>query len=90
MSLITINKTQYHSLLEFETPQYVLSSAVLNGGLQYANRVVNLKVSSNSTPDLTPQQSIQQYCNRQNWHGLSVGMMTAASMNSLRVERQVC
>lgn len=85
-----------HIHLRFPTPRQVLSSAVLGGGLTTADHLLNKKVSaqaSSETCDLspqespmsTPQQSLQAYATEQGWEGETIGMMTAASMNSLRV-----
>ncbi|WP_196140768.1 adenosylcobinamide amidohydrolase [Aliikangiella sp. G2MR2-5] len=89
MSLIQLEKTQKHTRIEFAHPFNVMSSAVLNGGCQQAQRIVNMSVDKYGAFDLSPGETIQQYCDRCGWESISVGMMTAASMKSLRVERKL-
>jgi len=76
-----------HVHVAFASPQRVISSAVLNGGLIEADHIVNWKVSQTSTSSQSPDRSLRDYANTQNWQGNVVGMMTAASMNSFRIER---
>ncbi|MDM3871419.1 adenosylcobinamide amidohydrolase [Porticoccus sp. W117] len=72
--------------LRFEQPRQSLSSAVLNGGSVLAQQFINLKVSSEyALPDEDPADTLQKFCAANHWPGTTVGMMTAASMNSLRV-----
>ncbi len=80
-------QTTQHIHVGFSSPYQLLSSAVLNGGLQVAHHVLNLKVDASEPSSESPQQSLQQYSHQKNWHGTVVGMMTAASMNSCRVFR---
>lgn len=85
---ILFNQTDHHVHLEFTTPFNAVSSAVFNGGFQQVKHVVNLKVPKQSCGDETPEQTFNTYCAHHQWNGLTVGMMTAASMKSLRI-RQV-
>ncbi len=88
----TFTKLQHnddHIHLAFSTPQRVMSSAILNGGLVKADHIVNRKVPQDSSSCEAPDKSLRDYANTQNWQGNVVGMMTAASMNSLRIE-QAC
>ena len=87
-SQILFERTNDHIHLEFTTPFNTLSSAVLNGGFQEAKHIVNLKVPKESCKNEKPDDTLNNYCKQQNWQGISVGMMTAASMKSMRV-RQV-
>lgn len=82
---ILFNQTESHIHLEFTTTFNVLSSAVLNGGFQEANHIVNLKVPKESYKIEKPDITINNYCIQYNWKGSTVGMMTAASMKSLRI-----
>ncbi len=78
-----------HIHVTFSSPQRVMSSAILNGGLIKADHIVNRKVSHDSSSCEAPEKSLINYANTQGWQGNVVGMMTAASMNSLRIE-QAC
>ncbi len=63
-----------------------LSSAPLNGGLFHANRILNLRVNGEHTT-APPETTLQYFANIQNWQGSTIGLMTAASMNSMRYRR---
>ena len=76
-----------HVQLNFACPQRVLSSAILNGGLCQASHILNLKVPKTLNTDEAPAASLRNYAHAQGWQGNVVGMMTAASMKSLRIER---
>lgn len=75
-----------HIHLAFSSPQRVMSSAILNGGLIKADHIVNLKVPKNLSSCEAPDKSLCDYANTQNWQGNVVGMMTAASMSTLCIE----
>lgn len=84
-----LEHTENHVHLSFSAPRPTLSSAILGGGLVMADRLVNLKVSHESnTARETPATTLLNYCRQQAWAGTSVGMMTAASMKSLRIAEQ--
>ena len=78
-----------HIHVAFSSPQRVMSSAILNGGLVKADHIVNRKVPQDSSSYEAPDRSLRDYANTQGWQGNVVGMMTAASMNSLCIE-QAC
>jgi len=78
-----------HIHVAFSSPQRVMSSAILNGGLIKADHIVNRKVPQNSPSCEAPDRSLRDYAKTQGWEGNVVGMMTAASMNSLCIE-QAC
>lgn len=83
-------KLQYndeHIHLAFSSSKRVISSAILNGGLIKADHIVNRKVPRNSSCNEAPDKSLSNYSMAQGWEGNIVGMMTAASMNSLRIEQ---
>lgn len=63
-----------------------LSSASLNGGFYEANRILNLRVSGEHTT-LPPEITLQHFADKQGWEGNTIGLMTAASMNSMRYRR---
>ena len=77
--------------LDLFTPRKTLSSAVLGGGLNSIQRVLNLKVTANpegqSIEEKTwdpPEDSLQNLANRNGWKGPLAAMMTSAEMESLR------
>ena len=83
---IQVEHTDLQVHMRFNQPRRVLSSAVLNGGLCQANHLLNLKVPKNSGADLEdPATTLARHCQRHNWQGKTIGMMTAASMKSLRL-----
>lgn len=84
----TVNHASNHIHITFDMPHRVLSSAVLNGGFTLANYIVNLKVPKSVVCPSAPQQTILSYCEEANWHGVTVGMMTAASMDSFRMVKE--
>ncbi len=86
-----LERTADHIHIQFYSPARVLSSAVLNGGLVEADHLVNLKVPKNSEIEEmeTPAITLEKYCRKNNWQGTAVGMMTAASMDSIRIARHV-
>ncbi len=83
--LRAFERTDRHIHLDFGRPQQVLSSAVLNGGLQDVRHIVNLRVPKHSDCPAPPAAALTEYCTAAGWHGPALGLMTAASMNSLRV-----
>ncbi len=85
---VSLTHTQSHIHVEFSIPHQVMSSAVLNGGLVYADHLVNIKVPKCLTSPSSPQLTLAKYCEDANWHGNSVGMMTAASMDSFRMAKE--
>lgn len=92
ININTFTKLQHnddHIHVVFSSPQRILSSAILNGGLMKADHIVNRKVPKHSSSCEAPERSLSDYAKAQDWQGCVVGMMTAASMNSLRIE-QVC
>jgi len=84
----SLSHTPRHIHVEFSIPHQVLSSAVFNGGLVYADHIVNLKVPKCITAPTSPQQTLAKYCDDANWNGSNVGMMTAASMASFRMAKE--
>lgn len=81
-----------HVHIHFDAPRPVLSSAVLKGGYVHADSLVNLKVQGRGCrPEdglHTPEEVIADHCRIMRWTGRTVGMMTAASMKSLRIVMQ--
>ncbi|NIB38109.1 adenosylcobinamide amidohydrolase [Pseudomaricurvus alkylphenolicus] len=89
---VWLTQTDQYIHLALEQPRQVLSSAVLGGGLAWADHFVNLRVNPHDYDDsdeTTPAQTLKSFCQRQGWQGNLVGMMTAASMRSMRVKQVV-
>jgi len=88
-----LEQTADHIHVQFESPHWVVSSAVLNGGFVEASHILNLGVSGRLTAGETLRQSpgatLAAYCSDCGWSGNTVGMMTSASMNSFRMGRAV-
>ncbi len=83
-------KTADYFSLQWPQLRPCLSSAVLNGGLCQARSLINLRVSGDApSPLLTPEQSLYQAAQQYRLADNCVGLMTAASMNSLRI-REAC
>jgi len=89
---VLLDRSPEHVRVVFESPCPVLSSAVFNGGWTTADAVLNLKVPKRPpSPDAPldpPEKTLAGYCIRNGWQGVTVGMMTAASMNSLRIAHE--
>lgn len=84
--LYTLNHTNNFVHLGFYQPVKMLSSAILNGGMQIANHFVNLRVDANFKGERTdfesPQTTLSNLAKSNHWQGTCVGMMTAANMES--------
>lgn len=81
--------------VEFKKSVRMISSAILNGGCQYADHFLNTKVDANFNGERTnfesPEITLQALVDSKNWKGNCVGMMTAAlmsSFHSVRMEKQ--
>ena len=86
---VTLEHTSNHVHLEFDKTLQVISSAVLNGGIVRADHIVNLKVPKEPAQSLpSPDITLADYGRTSAWNGTVVGMMTAASMDSLRIAKQ--
>ena len=85
MAGVTAVFSDQHAFLDFEFEYRAFSSAVLNGGATWARHFANLKVAKEVKEPLEqPSVSIQSCANSTGREGTVVGMMTAASMQSLR------
>ena len=74
----------------FDRPYRALSCAVLNGGLCAASHFLNVKVARHSpSPAEDPALTLQRLSDQLQCQGVTVGMMTAASLASLRVACEV-
>ncbi len=83
-----LQHTEKHVHIEFTKPHTVISSAVLNGGVVQASHIINMKVSKDDTSAESPEQTLLSYAATAGWRGTMVGMMTAASMNSFRINKE--
>jgi adenosylcobinamide hydrolase len=79
-----LRTTAGYSLLTFARPMTALSCCVLNGGLQTVRHVLNLKVTDDDTILTEPADTLSAACAELGLQEATLGMMTAASMNSLR------
>ena len=86
-SQILFEQTDDHIHLEFFVPFNTLSSAILNGGFKDVKHIVNLKVSKKFCSAEKPDITLNNYCTQYNWQGITAGMMTAASMKSMRIKQ---
>lgn len=78
-----IRKTERYILLTFAEQMHALSSCVLNGGLQQIRHVLNLKVTDDDTIVEDPAHTLSAVCSELGLKEKCLGMMTAASMNTL-------
>ena len=85
---IGFDQTERHVHLAFGMPFNALSCAVLNGGFQAVDHIINLKVPKEACTDEKPAMTLNRYCLQQGWQGTAAGMMTAASMKSLRIRQR--
>jgi len=88
--LFDLKQTENYIHVELSQVSTCLSSAVLNGGSVQVKHLLNLKVTQNAIgtnkgPFEAPQTTIQRHADKLQLKGCVVGMMTSASMNSLRV-----
>lgn len=86
--LCNIRKTERYILLTFSEQMNVLSSCVLNGGMQKIRHVLNLKVLDDDTITEDPAVTLSHICDELGLQDKCLGMMTAASMHTLR--HQTC
>lgn len=80
-----------HLSLTWQGMRPCLSSAVFNGGYCEARSLLNLRVSGDPvSPQLTPEQSLHQAAEQRGLASPCIGMMTSASMTSLRYRQGQC
>ncbi|WP_419765038.1 MAG: adenosylcobinamide amidohydrolase [Arcobacter sp.] len=82
-----LEQNDEHIHLSFLSPKKILSSAILNGGFIEAEHILNKNVPLNFSSCETPNKSLIDYAKAKGWKGNVVGMMTAASMNTLCIEQ---
>ena len=74
-----------YCLLRFSEPQKSLSSAILNGGFNTVKHVLNLKVEASSANHEAAELTLQKKLQALQADEQAIAMMTAASMNSVRI-----
>ncbi|MBB1488843.1 adenosylcobinamide amidohydrolase [Oceanospirillum sediminis] len=80
-----LHHTQNYLHIVFDRPHQILSSAVCNGGLVWADQMLNLKVPAYTDTAGSPVKTLIDYADSLGGKGRLTGMMTAASMNSFRM-----
>ena len=84
-----INSTDDYVWIELLSGTHrVLSSSVLNGGISEARHLLNLKVPRCFDGNEQPAETLQTFADTLGAEGPVVGMMTAASMDSIRCYRE--
>ncbi len=83
---VEVNEQFLH--VSFDSPVRMLSSAILNGGIQIADHFLNTKVDANFLGEKTdfeaPALTLKRIVDSEKWDGNCAGMMTAALMKSFR------
>ena len=89
MSNVSLSISSELVHINFAQPHRALSSAVLNGGYCHADDFVNVRVPKHSAGAMEdPTLSLQRLSTQRHCQGVTVGMMTAASLKSCRVLRE--
>ena len=89
MEGVYLSKTHGYVHVHCDTSHRVVSTAVLNGGFTRATDFLNLKVERQAESGLEdPAVTLQAACDKLGCTDVTVGMMTAASMKSLRLCRE--
>lgn len=88
---LTANKIEHtpnHLVIHLGQMRNIVSSAPFNGGKVDADRLLILKVLDNFDGAKGPfeplEKTFQNYCRKNRWQGVTVGMMTSAKMTSFR------
>ena len=84
----SLEHTSDYVHLQFTRPHRVVSSAVLNGGFTEANHILNLKVPLTVNYNVSPEKTLRMFSHRKIWTGATVGLMTAASMNTFVLRKE--
>ena len=83
---VRLSHTAERIHVHFSRPFRALSSAVLNGGYCQADDFVNVRVARHSVGEMEdPSDTLARLSEQLECSGTTVGMMTAASLDSLRV-----
>src|SRR5690606_41126520 len=86
MAGVALSRSPDWVTLAFDQPRLALSSAVVNGGLRHCSRWLNLRVDVTAVHIAeSPATTVARLCQQQGWSDDTLAMMTAASMNSLRI-----
>ncbi len=81
-----LRQTEKYILLTFNASMHAISSCVLNGGQQNIRHVLNLKVVDDDTIVEDPAVTLSTICAGLGLTEKCLGMMTAASMTTLRYQ----
>ncbi|WP_417594416.1 adenosylcobinamide amidohydrolase [Oceanospirillum sp.] len=84
-----VEHTSDHLMVYLQKPHQVLSSGVLNGGLQWVDGVLNLRVPKHTEQHEPAETTLAHYGEILGVTGNLVGMMTAASMGSYHLAKRV-
>jgi adenosylcobinamide amidohydrolase len=83
---VQLSHTAERVHVHFSSPFHALSSAVLNGGFCQADDFINVRVARHSPAETEdPAATLARLGEQLQCSGTTVGMMTAASLDSLRV-----
>tara|TARA_B110000503_G_scaffold25349_1_gene40047 strand:- start:12215 stop:12925 length:711 start_codon:yes stop_codon:yes gene_type:complete len=86
MAGVQLSRSDQLVQIRFSQPHRTLSSAVLNGGYCHASDFLNVQVARHSPQAEDPEITLQRLSDQLQCSGTTVAMMTAASLDSLRVE----
>ncbi len=88
-SRFELQQTSEHICVGFSIERRILSSAVFNGGTCAASNILIMKVVENFKGGKrivkNPENTLADYCRQLQLGGTTVGMMTAASLDSFRL-----
>jgi adenosylcobinamide amidohydrolase len=88
---VALDHAPDHIHVELDITSPIVSSAVLNGGFVKANHILNLNVKNPAFDGVDighcPDIILAEFCRNHGWPGKTVGMMTAADMDSFRMVR---
>ena len=85
--MYSIDITNNYTHIQFKSEFKILSSAIYNGGFCYANHFLNYKVPLNKDEKKLfedPKITLSNVASQKKWKGSTVGMMTAATMNTCK------
>jgi len=89
MAGVSMSRSAQLVHVRFARPHRALSCAVLNGGFCHASDFLNVRVARHTpNPVEDPSRTLQRWSDELQCRGVTVGMMTAASLQSLRVARE--
>lgn len=84
----SLEHTSDYVHLQFTRPHRIVSSAVLNGGFVKADHILNLKVPLTADYNVSPEKTLRIFSHRKLWTGTTVGLMTAALMDTFVLRKE--